>query len=184
MALSWCFTVPQGPKKHNIMPCPAKRGHHQQTEPGASTGQENKEGIVLADLAGGRRHAVTGQQYDLQIKAAGVVASHDAFTAAFAGYAVQMGDCRMTGRPAPPQVHVHPPPLSPTSGTVSPYSPAPPHCILLNQSTVSTVPKHLWTPQLHPPCLCIAIMGPCPVKGSLYLCIPHCITSYLCSVPP
>lgn len=67
---------------------------------------------MIADQAGGRRHAATGQQYDLQHKAAGVVASHDAFTAAFAGYAVQMGDCRMTGRPAPPQVctllHHHP----------------------------------------------------------------------------
>ena len=62
---------------------------------------------MLADQAGGRRHAATGQQYDLQPKVAGVVASHDAFTAAFAGYAVQMRDCRMIGRPAPPQVPVH-----------------------------------------------------------------------------
>ena len=56
------------------------------------------------DQTSGRRHAATSQQYDLQHKAAGVVASHDTFTAAFAGYAVQMADCRMTGRPAPPQV--------------------------------------------------------------------------------
>ena len=70
----------------------------------APTGQENKEGIVPADQTGGRRHAAVGQQYDLQRKTAAVVASHDAFTQAFAGYAVQMDDCRSTGRPAAPQV--------------------------------------------------------------------------------
>ena len=68
------------------------------------SGQENKEGIVAADQTSGRRHAATSQQYDLQSKAAAVVASHDAWTETFASYAVQMDDCRMTGRPAAPQV--------------------------------------------------------------------------------
>ena len=86
----------------------------------ASAGQENKEGIMLADQTSGRRHAATSQQYDLQHKAAIVVASHDAFTEAFAGYAVQMDDCRMTGRPAPPQVHSLPPPPGPPRTPLSP----------------------------------------------------------------
>ena len=68
------------------------------------TGQENKEGILPADQAGGRRHAAKGQQYDLQSKTAAVVADHDAWAQAFASYAVQMDDCRMTGRPVAPQV--------------------------------------------------------------------------------
>ena len=34
------------------------------------------------------------------------MASHDAFTEAFAGYAVQMDDYRMTGRPVTPQVQL------------------------------------------------------------------------------
>ncbi|KAL0046332.1 hypothetical protein WJX82_009330 [Trebouxia sp. C0006] len=68
-------------------------------------GQENKEsGILPADQLGSKQHAAVGQQYDLQRKTAAVVVSHDAFTEAFAGYAVQMDDYRMTGQAAAPQL--------------------------------------------------------------------------------
>ncbi|KAL0041117.1 hypothetical protein WJX77_005471 [Trebouxia sp. C0004] len=68
-------------------------------------GQENKEcGILPADQLGSKQHAAVGQQYDLQRKAAAIVANHDAFTEAFAGYAVQMDDYRMTGQAVEPQL--------------------------------------------------------------------------------
>ena len=73
----------------------------------------------------------TSHQYDLQHKAASVVASHDAFTAAFAGYAVQMADYRMTNRPAPPQVD---PPLF----SLSTYPSSPP---LLTCAAISMAPE-------------------------------------------
>ena len=70
------------------------------------TGQENKDsGITSADHLGSKQHAAAEQQYDLHRKTAAVVASHDAFAEAFAGYAVQMDDHKMTGRPANPQVY-------------------------------------------------------------------------------
>lgn len=59
---------------------------------------------MSVDQLGSKQHAAIGQQYDLQKKTAAVVASHDAFTEAFAGYAVQMDDYRMTGQPVAPQV--------------------------------------------------------------------------------
>ena len=68
-------------------------------------GQDNKDvGLVSVDQLGSKQHAAMGQQYDLQKKTAAVVAAHDAFTEAFAGYAVQMDDYRMTGQPVAPQV--------------------------------------------------------------------------------
>ena len=70
-----------------------------------TAGQENRDsGIAPADQMGSKQQAAAEQQYDLQRKTAGVVASHDAFAGAFAGYAVQMADHRMTGRPVAPQV--------------------------------------------------------------------------------
>ena len=70
-----------------------------------SAGQENKDnGITSADHLGSKQQAAAEQQYDLHRKTAAVVASHDAFAEAFAGYAVQMDDYRMTGRPVAPQV--------------------------------------------------------------------------------
>ena len=68
-------------------------------------GQENRDsGITPADQMGSRQQAAAEQQYHLHRKSAAVVASHDAFAGDFAGYAVQMADHRMTGRPVAPQV--------------------------------------------------------------------------------
>ncbi len=79
--------------------------HMRHTHTRLLAGQENKEsGILPADQLGSKQHAVVGQQYDLQRKTAAAVASHDAFTEAFAGYAVQMDDYRMTGQAVAPQV--------------------------------------------------------------------------------
>ncbi|KAA6416660.1 MAG: component of SCAR regulatory complex, partial [Trebouxia sp. A1-2] len=67
--------------------------------------QENKEsGILPAEQLSSKQHVAVGQQYDLQRKTAAVAATHDAFTEAFAGYAVQMDDYRMTGQAVAPQL--------------------------------------------------------------------------------
>ena len=97
-----------------------------------------------ADQTSARRHAATSQHYDLHHKAAGVVASHDTFTAAFAGYAVQMADCRMTGHPAPPQVTPSlpspPPPVLASAATSMPTLCFLAGCAFTNASWPSDAP--------------------------------------------
>ena len=61
-------------------------------------GQENKEaGLALTDKQ-------TAKLYSLQRQAAGVRSSHDTFSEAFAAYAVQMDDFRLSPHQPSPQV--------------------------------------------------------------------------------
>lgn len=95
----------------SVKPCLACRQHHIKlpymcNQPAVCSakqgvlyaGQENKDaGLALTDKQ-------TAKLYSLQRQAAGVRSSHDTFSEAFAAYAVQMDDFRLSPHQPSPQV--------------------------------------------------------------------------------